>query len=98
MGFIKGGEERGTAADMFRRQYWDTAAAASDPVFRMLQDVARLDHVLYGTDFPYMRRDLAVKSRARIASSSALTDVERRGILGDNAAHLLPRVAKATAP
>ena len=25
MGFIAGGEQRGTAADMFRRMYWDTA-------------------------------------------------------------------------
>jgi hypothetical protein len=25
MGFIAGGKQRGTAADMFRRIYWDTA-------------------------------------------------------------------------
>jgi aminocarboxymuconate-semialdehyde decarboxylase len=94
MGFIKGGGERGAAADMFRRHYWDTALAASDPVLRMLQDVAGIDHVLYGTDFPYLRRDLAVKSGARIAQSTALTDIDRRGILGDNAAQLLPRGAR----
>ena len=35
MGFIAGAEQRGTAADMFRRIYWDTALAASDPVLRM---------------------------------------------------------------
>jgi 6-methylsalicylate decarboxylase len=40
MGFIAGGEQRGTAADMFRRMYWDTALAASDPVLGMLRDVA----------------------------------------------------------
>lgn len=97
MGFIKGGAERGTAADMFRRQYWDTAAAASDPILRMLQDVAAIDHVLYGTDFPYMRRDLAVKSGEPIARSTVLSDMERRGVLGENAAHLLRRVAGATA-
>jgi aminocarboxymuconate-semialdehyde decarboxylase len=34
MGFIAGNEERGPAADMFRRIYWDTALAASDPIFR----------------------------------------------------------------
>jgi predicted TIM-barrel fold metal-dependent hydrolase len=31
MAFIPGGEERGTAASMFRRMYWDTAVAAAIP-------------------------------------------------------------------
>jgi len=89
MGFIPGGEQRGTAADMFRRVYWDTALAASDPVLRMLRDIAGISQVVYGTDFPYQRRDLAVKSKQRILGSSALDDVERRAILGGNASRLL---------
>ena len=92
MGFIAGGEQRGTAADMFRRIYWDTALAASDPVLRMLRDVAGIDQVLFGSDFPYLRRDLAVKSKHQILQSSALNDVERRAILGGNAARLFPRL------
>jgi aminocarboxymuconate-semialdehyde decarboxylase len=92
MGFIPGGEQRGSAADMFRRMYWDTALAASDPVLRMLRDVAGLDQVLYGTDFPYQRRDLATRSKQQILQSSALNSRERRSILGDNAARLLPRL------
>ena len=91
IGFIPGGEQRGTAADMFRRIYWDTAAAASDPVFPMLRDVAGIDQVLYGTDFPYMRRDLAVRSKQHILQSLELNDSERRAILGGNASHLFPR-------
>jgi 6-methylsalicylate decarboxylase len=93
MGFIKGGEQRGSAADMFRRHYWDTALAASDPVLRMLRDVAGIDHVLHGTDFPYLRRDLAAKAGQRILQSTALNDLESRAILGGNAARLLPRLA-----
>src|ERR1700745_1776644 len=62
MGFSGGAEERGTAADMFRRMYWDTALAASDPVLRMLRDVAGISQVLYGTDFPDLRRDPAGSS------------------------------------
>jgi aminocarboxymuconate-semialdehyde decarboxylase len=92
MGFIPGGEERGPAADMFRRMYWDTALSASDPVFKMLRDVAGIDRVLYGTDFPYLRRDLAVESRQRILRSPVLDDAERRSVLGDNAARLFPRL------
>ena len=92
MGFIPGGEQRGTAADMFRRIYWDTALAASDPVLRMLRDVAGIDQVLYGTDFPYLRRDLAVSSKQRILRSSALNDSERQAILGGNASRLFPAI------
>ena len=92
MGFISGGEERGTAADMFNRIYWDTALAASDPVLRMLRDVAAIDHVLFGTDFPYLRRDLAVNAKQRILQSSELNDLERRAVLGGNAARLFPRL------
>jgi aminocarboxymuconate-semialdehyde decarboxylase len=77
---------------MFRRIYWDTALAASDPVLRMLRDVAGINQVLYGTDFPYLRRDLAVKSKQQILQSAALNDSERRAILGGNAARLFPRL------
>jgi predicted TIM-barrel fold metal-dependent hydrolase len=94
MGFIPGGEQRGAAADMFRRIYWDTALAASNPVLRMLRDVAGINQVLYGTDFPYLRRDLAVGSRQRLLQSSELSDAEKQGILGGNASRLFPAIAK----
>jgi aminocarboxymuconate-semialdehyde decarboxylase len=91
MGFVAGGEERGTAADMFPRMYWDTALATSEPVLRMLRDIAGISQILFGTDFPYQRRDLAVKSKQQILHSAALDDSERHAILGDNASRLLPR-------
>jgi predicted TIM-barrel fold metal-dependent hydrolase len=90
MGFVPGGEERGNAADMFRRIFWDTALAASDPVLRMLRDVAGLDQVLFGTDFPYLRRDLAINIKLRIAKSAELNDAEKAAILGGNVARLFP--------
>ena len=92
MGFVAGAEQRGTAADIFRRIYWDTALAASDPVLRMLRDVAGIDQVLFGTDFPYLRRDLAVNAKQRISDSSELSHLERRAVLGGNAAGLFPRL------
>src|SRR6266403_2280013 len=91
MGFIAGGEQRGTAADMFRRIFWDTALAASDPVLRMLRDVAGIKQVLYGTDFPYLRQDLAINCKQWILQSSELNDSERRAILGGNASILFQR-------
>lgn len=92
MGFVKGGDERGTAADMFRRMYWDTALSASDPVLHMLRDVAGIDQVLYGTDFPYLRRDLAVGSKQQILQCDELNDQEITCILGGNASRLFPRL------
>jgi aminocarboxymuconate-semialdehyde decarboxylase len=92
MGFVPGGDEREAAANMFRRMYWDTALSASDPVLRMLRDVAGIDQVLFGTDFPYLRRDLAVNAKQRILESSTLSDLERDAILGSNAAKLFPRL------
>ena len=76
---------------MFRRIYWDTALAASDPVLRMLRDIAGINQVLYGADFPYLRRDLAVSSKQRILQNSELIDSEKQGILGGNASRLFSR-------
>jgi aminocarboxymuconate-semialdehyde decarboxylase len=58
----------------------------------MLRDVAGIDQVLYGTDFPYLRRDLAVSSKQRILHSSALNDSDRQAILGGNASRLFPAI------
>src|SRR5476651_2710675 len=73
MGVIDGANERGTAADTFRRLYWDTALSWHDPVLQMLRAVVGMDHVLYGSDYPYLRRDLAIASRAHLERTSVLT-------------------------
>jgi aminocarboxymuconate-semialdehyde decarboxylase len=91
MGFIPGAEQRGTAANMFHRMYWDTALAAGDPVLRMLRDVAGMTQVLFGTDFPYQRQDLAARSK-HVVQRAALNDGERVDMLGGNAARLFPRL------
>ena len=92
MGFIPGGEQRGTAADMFRRMYWDTALSASDPVLRMLREIAGINQVLFGTDFPYLRRDLAVNAKQRILESYELIDSEKHAVLGGTTSRLFPRL------
>jgi len=58
----------------------------------MLRDVAGIDQVLFGTDFPYLRRDLAVNAKQRIWESSELNRLEKHAILGGNAARLFPRL------
>jgi predicted TIM-barrel fold metal-dependent hydrolase len=67
--------------------------AVLEPVFEELERRNAVVYVLlYGTDFPYLRRDLAVKSKRQILQSSALNDLERRAILGGNASRLFLRL------
>jgi 6-methylsalicylate decarboxylase len=93
MKVIAGSEDRGTAADTFRRLYWDTALSWSDPVLAMLRSVVGIDHVLFGTDYPYLRRDLAVGTRGHIADTPVLTESEKNAVLGGTALTLIPRLA-----
>jgi aminocarboxymuconate-semialdehyde decarboxylase len=93
MRVIPGAEARATAAETFRRLYWDTALSWSDQVLRMLRDIAGIDRVLFGSDYPYLRRDLAVSSRRHIEANPELTTSERAAILGGTAAKLIPRLA-----
>jgi aminocarboxymuconate-semialdehyde decarboxylase len=93
MGVIPDPAHRGTAADAFRRLYWDTALSWRDPVLDMLRAVVGIDHVLYGSDFPYLRRDLAITGRRQLALTAALSGVERAKVFGATAASLLPRFA-----
>jgi 6-methylsalicylate decarboxylase len=98
MNVIPGAENRASAADTFRRLYWDTALAWGDPVLAMLRSVVGIDHVLFGTDYPYLRRDLAVSARGHIAGTSELTPDEKTAVLGGTAAALIPRLALLAVP
>jgi 6-methylsalicylate decarboxylase len=93
MNVIPGAGARATAAETFRHLYWDTAASWGDPVLRMLRDVVGIDHVVFGTDYPYLPHDLAVSCRADIEATPELTDGERADILGRTATKLIPRLA-----
>jgi predicted TIM-barrel fold metal-dependent hydrolase len=93
MKVIPGAEERGTAADMLRRLYWDTASAWRPPILRMLRSESGIGQVLFGTDYPYLRRDLAIACRHEVETSSELDSEERRAVLCNNALKLFPRLA-----
>ena len=97
MKVIPGAQERSTAADTFRRLYWDTAASWRPPVLRMLRSVVGMGQVLFGSDFPYLRRDLAVACRHEVEKSPELDPEECRAVLAGNALKLFPRLA-ALAP
>jgi aminocarboxymuconate-semialdehyde decarboxylase len=82
---------RGTAAETFRRLYWDTALAWSDPVLHTVRHIAGMDKVVFGTDFPYLRNDLAVKGKKTIKSNPELSAGEKGQVFGGNALELFPR-------
>jgi len=93
MNIIPGGEQRGSAADMLRRLYWDTALSWRPPILRMLRSEVGLGQVLFGSDYPYLRRDLAVACRHEVETSAEFDSEESRAVLADNALKLFPRLA-----
>src|SRR5580704_6199099 len=93
MDVIPGAQQRGTAADTLRRLYWDTALSWRPPVLRMLRSVVGMGQVLFGTDYPYLRRDLAVACRHEVEASLELDSEESRAVLADTALTLFPRLA-----
>jgi aminocarboxymuconate-semialdehyde decarboxylase len=93
MNVIPGSDERGTAADTLRRLYWDTALSWRQPILHMLRSEIGLGQVLFGSDYPYLRRDLAVKCRSEVENSPELNADEARAVLSGNALRLFPRLA-----
>ena len=81
----------GTAAEAFRRLYWDTALAWSDQVLNDLRYIAGFDKVVFGTDFPYLRNDLAIKGKLKIKANPDLSAQEKVQVFGGNALELFPR-------
>jgi aminocarboxymuconate-semialdehyde decarboxylase len=77
MNVVPGGEIRGTAAATLRR----------------LRDVVGLTQVVFGTDNPYLRRDMAVRSAEHMRRTTALSEAERQAILQGNAQRLFPRLS-----
>jgi predicted TIM-barrel fold metal-dependent hydrolase len=94
MDVIPGGEKRGPVTDTLRRLYWDTALSYRDPLLRMLRDIVGLDQVLFGSDFPCLRRDLAVNCVQQLEQTAELTADERTQVMSGNAIKLFPRFGR----
>jgi aminocarboxymuconate-semialdehyde decarboxylase len=52
-----------------------------------------MGRVLFGSDYPYLRRDLAVACRHEVETSTELDGDESCAVLADNALKLFPRLA-----
>jgi predicted TIM-barrel fold metal-dependent hydrolase len=97
MNVIPGGDARGTAAAALRRLYYDTALAFTPPVLNMLREVVGFSQVLFGTDNPYLRRDMAIRCAAQMRQTSTLSEAEREAVLHDNVERLFPRLREVLA-
>jgi predicted TIM-barrel fold metal-dependent hydrolase len=93
MNLIPGAEERGTAADTLGRLHWDTALSWRPPILRMLRSEVGIGQVLFGSDYPYLRRDLAVACRHEVETSAELDTEASHDVLAGNALKLFPRLA-----
>jgi len=94
MDVIAGAQERGEFADALPRLHWDTASAFSDPVLHMLRSVTGLENVVFGTDYPYPRDAISLAGLRQLQQTAELEDGERRGVLGESAVRLIPRLAR----
>ena len=75
----------------FRKLYWDTALAWSDMVLHTLRHIAGVDKILFGTGFPYLRKNIAVRSKINVADSIQLSGEEVKQVFVSNALELFPR-------
>ncbi len=98
MDVIPGAHERGTFTDVLPRLYWDTASAFTDPVLHILRSVAGLGNVMFGTDYPYPRDAISIAGLRQLQNTGELDDDERRGLLGETASRLIPRLARVESP
>ena len=61
-------EARATAADAFRRLYWDTALSGGDPVLRLLPDVVGISRELSDSERTAVFGVTATKLIPRLAA------------------------------
>jgi predicted TIM-barrel fold metal-dependent hydrolase len=71
-----------------RKLYYDTANAATPGSIAALRIMAPLDHILFGTDYPFVK----VAEEIAHLQQTAMSDADRLAIDRNNAIALLPRL------
>jgi predicted TIM-barrel fold metal-dependent hydrolase len=75
-----------------QRLYYDTAIAASPAVFGALQTLVAADHVLFGSDHPYLTEPLVEQRLRGVATYAGFDAQARRAIERDASLRLFPRL------
>jgi hypothetical protein len=53
---------------------------------------------MFGTDYPYPRDAISIAGLRQLRNTGELDDGERRGLLGETACRLIPRLARVESP
>jgi predicted TIM-barrel fold metal-dependent hydrolase len=86
------GEAPAGALEYLRRQYYDTGLANNAAALASALELTPVDHVVFGTDWPYLATQ---DGRDPGAGLESLDDAVRRKIHTENAAALVPRLVGA---
>ena len=74
----------------FARLYYDVAGFAVPNQLLGLMQMTSVDHILYGSDYPYAFPAFIEGEMKKLASTDILTDDQRQMIFIDNAKNLIP--------
>jgi predicted TIM-barrel fold metal-dependent hydrolase len=75
-----------------RRLYYDTAMSANEFTLPSLQTLIDPEHIVLGTDYPFMPEQTTIETLAGVANFAGFDDGARKKMLRDNALRLFPRV------
>jgi predicted TIM-barrel fold metal-dependent hydrolase/quinol monooxygenase YgiN len=70
------------------RLYFDLAGAATDDAIRALLTITTADHLLYGSDYPYVAASALVGAKASLQQHLSSLGLDPRAVLSDNARRL----------
>lgn len=70
------------------RLYFDLAGAATDDAIRALLTITTADHLLYGSDYPYVAASALVGAKASLRQHLPSLGLDPRAVLSDNARRL----------
>ena len=75
-----------------RKLYFDTALSPSAYAMRPVLDLAGPDHVLFGSDFPYVHGDVLDFEIRQLDELDVFDNAAREAMLRNNALNLFPRL------
>ena len=70
------------------RLYFDLAGAATDDAIRALLSITTADHLLYGSDYPYVAAQALVETKTSLQPRLTALGLDPQAILSDNAQRL----------
>jgi predicted TIM-barrel fold metal-dependent hydrolase len=80
-------------AHELKKLYFDVVSVTNKPSWAALTEIVSPDHLLFGTDIPYMSFETGLKELGEMGEAAT----DQRAIEGDNALRIMPSL-KAKLP